>query len=99
MLEQPEDREDNEKKYRPVGKREHEADTLIKANACRNRARTEGFDFSCRVNECSGSRLCYAALWLPRVLAEQSPRRLDCPVVEFVGIQEFGIKYGLKIAL
>jgi len=27
-------------------------------NACRNRARTEGFDFSCRVNECSGSRLC-----------------------------------------
>ena len=33
-------------------------------NVRRNRARTEGFEFSCRVNECSGSRLCYAAgLW------------------------------------
>nr|WP_081614338.1 transposase [Rhodopirellula maiorica] len=29
-------------------------------NACRNRARTEDFDFSCRVNECSGSQRCSA---------------------------------------
>ncbi len=27
-------------------------------NVRRNRARTEGFTFSCRVVECSGSRLC-----------------------------------------
>ena len=37
--------------------------TALPHNVCRNRARTEGFDFSCRVNECSGSRLCYAATW------------------------------------
>jgi hypothetical protein len=29
----------------------------VKFNACRNRARTEDIDFSCRVNECSISRL------------------------------------------
>jgi hypothetical protein len=32
-------------------------------NVCRNRARTEDFDFTCRVDECSGSRLCYLAFW------------------------------------
>ena len=30
-------------------------------NVCRNGARTDDFGFRCRVNECSGSRLCSAA--------------------------------------
>ena len=34
---------------------------LKRYNACRNRARTEGFNFSCRVIERSGSRPCYAS--------------------------------------
>ena len=46
-------------------------------NVCRNRARTEDCDFSCRVNECSGSRLGYSALteWLARQLRNQANHR------------------------
>ncbi|TWU07778.1 hypothetical protein Pla52n_03520 [Stieleria varia] len=40
-------------------------------NACRNRAQTEGFVFSCRLNECSGSRLRYVPL-----RRESTPTRL-----------------------
>ena len=39
---------------------------LLTRNACRNRARTEDFDFSCRVIECSGSRPCSSRLMFGR---------------------------------